>query len=152
MNPLGFHSGFTTSSDRGPIDKPWSFFTNTRDTNHHFTVGSGITDNGDGTLDMTNWRMTWKGRPEVDLGGDPLNYPSDTGMGIFTVSGTNYTLDYNVRHSLVDYPEFFPEGEKLYKLHLEGRIIPAAIPEPGTLLLVGSGLVGIFGLARKRRE
>ena len=42
-----------------------------------------------------------------------------------------------------DDPDYVPQG-------WEGTLELTAVPEPGTMLLVGSGLVGLFGIGRKR--
>jgi len=68
-------------------------------------------------------------------------------LGSFTVSGSNYTVNYAATVPVGD-PSGF--GGVPYALHLEGRIVPAAIPEPASLLLIGSGLLGLLALAKRK--
>ena len=134
----GSHDGGPNYTyDFGPIDRPWSFFGNTGD---HFQSTATISaDPVAGTIDMTGWTVTWNGIAAINMGTGPL--------GSFTVSGSNYT---------VGYAATVPEGDNSgfggvpYALHLEGRIVPAAIPEPASLLLIGSGLLGLLALAKRK--
>ena len=123
--------------DFGPIDRPWSFFGNTGE---HFQATPTISaDPAAGTIDMTGWTVTWNGIAAINMGTGPL--------GSFTVSDSNYTVNYAATVPVGD-PSGF--GGVPYALHLEGRIVPAAIPEPASLLLIGSGLLGLLALAKRK--
>lgn len=138
----GNHSGSPAPSDTNSIDKPWSFFTNTGE---HFSTGGTSADPVAGTITM-DWFVAWNGIPAINMSGDAANF-GDTGIGTFTVVGTNYTIDFASHVPLNDVSGF---GGVPYGLHTEGRIV-SAIPEPASLLLIGSGLVGILGLARRKK-
>ncbi|MEK6775305.1 MAG: putative metal-binding motif-containing protein, partial [bacterium] len=116
----GSHIGTTTSADSNSIDAPWNFFFNTGE---HFQSAAGITDNGDGTLNMAGWNVSWNGIPAINMGSGPA--------GVFNKSadGTHYSLDYYATVPLGDPSSF---GGVPYGLHIQGRIVlPACTDSDG---------------------
>ena len=95
---------------------------------------------------------------------DPEDNPADDPDDIVWVMGWDFTLDYEQDAILTYYlSDFVPQsdfylsqsdadtGETVYlysTLEIRDRVCP--IPEPGTILLVGSGISGLVGLRRKK--
>jgi len=116
------HPGPVDGSEIAPIDAPWEFFVNTG--MHGTTLP--VVDVGGSHLDMAGWYVTWNTIPEIPLGGDPANFPSDTGLATIILSGGSaYTLDYEAHVPLGD-PSGF--GGIRYLLHLEGTVSPSLPP------------------------
>lgn len=94
--------------------------------------------------------------------GDPATDPDD----IVWVMGWDFTLGYEQDAILTYYlSDIAPDSgfylsqsdidtnETVYlysTLEIRDRVCPTPVPEPGTILLVGSGLLGMAGLARKK--
>lgn len=144
----GSHSGFPDGSESPSIDMPWAFFANTG--MHQTTLPVVIVGGDDGTgdniasLDFSGWGVTWNGIPNIPLGGDGANFPSDTGIAIITCSsgcdiGDSFSLDHFAHVPLGDASGF---GGVYYTVHLEGVIDPGS-PLPPTrsvsILLTGGG-------------
>jgi hypothetical protein len=127
------HFGCPDGSENARIDAPWCFFANT---GMHQTATIPVTDNLNGTMDYIGWGVTWNGIPNIPLGGDPANFPGDTGLGILNCAtnpcqpGEPYTLDYTAHVPLGD-PSGF--GGVFYGLHLElaGPTASVTISVPG---------------------
>ena len=135
-------------------------------------------DNGNVTMDFSGWNMSWNGIPNINLGGGTQDCGTDTD-GIctyrdfenreFEVSGIQnhgnstaivtcdntceendtYTLDYFATFYYED-PSGF--GGIDYTLHLEGTIGASAVPVPAAAWLFGSGLLGLIGVARRKKS
>ena len=142
----GSHPGSPDGSELPSIDMPWLFFGNTG--MHQTTLPVLIVNGDDGTgdntasLDFSGWGVTWNGIPNIPLGGDSANFPSETGVAILNCSsgcdiGDDFSLDH-LAHVPSDDPSGF--GGVFYTVHLEGVIDPGS-PIPPTksvsILLTG---------------
>lgn len=132
----GTHSGCPDGTENPGPDMPWCFF---GATGMHQTATVPVTDNGNGTLNFTGWGVTWNGIPNIPMGGDKVNFPSDTGNATIICSnnpcqvGDSYTLEYT---SHVPYGDPSGFGGVYYQLHLEKG---SGIPQPTLSLSVAGG-------------
>ena len=158
------HSGMPVASDTNEIDAPWGFFGNTGSSYLKVAV-SGSTSSGAsaGGLNLSGWTVTWNGIPAINMGGgawQPLNcsagymgcsgHTFTNGNAEFTwdgVLGDAYTLNYAATVPAGD-PSGF--GGVQYYLHLTGFVKP--VPIPAAVWLLGSGLLGLVGVARRKRS
>ena len=130
------HGGCPNGTESNTIDAPWCFFENT---GMHQTVSIPVTDNGNGTLDFRGWSVAWAGITNIPLGGDPANFPVDTGNATVTCThtpcnvGDTYSIDYTGHVPLGD-PSGF--GGVWYQVHLESG---AAIPTASISIAVAGG-------------
>ncbi len=166
---LPLHSGV------GGIDDEWGFYYNV---GLHFTTVpvTVVSDFGaTKTLDLSGWNMTWNGIPAQPLGGGiqdcgtstdgvcvrDSGYPDiagtyDNGTGLATITCANASCSNSSTFTL-DYAAVFEQGDitgaggALYGLHLEGVISGTAVPVPAAAWLFGSGLLGLIGIAKKRK-
>jgi len=142
----GSHPGSPDGSELPSIDMPWLFFGNTgmHQTTLPVVIVNGDDGAGDNTasLDFSGWGVTWNGIPNILLGGDSANFPSETGVAILNCLsgcdiGDDFSLDH-LAHVPLDDPSGF--GGVFYTVHLEGVIDPGS-PIPPTksvsILLTG---------------
>ena len=122
------------------ITAPWSFFGNTG-TNFSTNAVSALSDT---SVDMSGWRVAWGEVPSINMGGGAAAVISCGACG----DGDAYTLDYSAVVPPGD-PSGF--GGVLYAVHLEGNISAAVVPVPAAVWLFGSGLLGLVGVARRKR-
>ncbi|HED33214.1 MAG TPA: VPLPA-CTERM sorting domain-containing protein [Gammaproteobacteria bacterium] len=160
----GSHSGAPDGSESPDIDNPWNFFGNTG--MHQTTSGAWIlSDAGLATgntmeIDFTGWDVTWNGIASIPMGGDTANFASDTGIANITCAadcsvGDTYVLEYAAHVPLNDASGF---GGVAYGLYLEGTVgvlspyTPiSTVPVPAAVWLFGSGLLGLVGVARRKK-
>lgn len=137
----GSHPGNINGTENPNIDAPWTFFGGT---GMHQTTGPvSITGGSGGTVDMSAWNVTWNGIASIPLIQNSASIAcstascSDTSTytldGAFTVNGAGFT-------------------GVAYTVHLEGAVASAAVPVPAAVWLFGSGLLGLAGVARRRKS
>ena len=154
----GSHGGTPLLGDSGAVTTPWNYF---GQTGHEFTANSGVTvaseSGSTATLDFSNWRVTWNGIPEINMGGSPKPEHGDTGLASVSCwSDNTLTIDQECGYGafyVLDYAAFVPPGDPSgfggvpYDVHLEG-IISSTVPVPAAFWLFGSGLLGLISVAR----
>jgi hypothetical protein len=142
----GSHGGApgTVAGENPLIDDPWLFFSNT---GMHGSTGQ-VTLTADGangaTLDMSGWYVHWNG-VQIDM--------SSGGTAAMTCSTVNcdggtYTATYA---AIVPDDGSTNFGNVAYTLNLQGTITPSAVPVPAAVWLFGSGLLGLVGVARRKK-
>lgn len=155
MGSTGIVIGSTQAP--GQIDN-WSFF---GAPGQHYTTAA-ITG-GTAGVSMSGWTVFWNGLniPMTTNAWTPLNavaagmqagpYTNSVGMLLWDgVYGNAYTLDYTATVPTGD-PSGM--GGVKYGLHLTGTVsAPAAVPVPAAAWLLGSGLLGLVGVARRRKQ
>ena len=135
-----------------PFDSPWLFLGQygAHQSTSPVTISS---DDGNGNvlLDFSGWGATWNGIPNINLGGDSINF-SDTGLATVSCAldcseGDIFTLDYTAHVPLSDQTGF---AGVYWGIHLEGVV--SAVPVPAAAWLFGSGLIGLVGLAGRKKS
>jgi hypothetical protein len=133
----------TAQPNIGDIDLTWMFGGNPG--NHVTTQGLSVTSaaGNSATIGMTGWTVMW-GSPQA---------PIDMGQGADAT--VTCAVDCAVGDSFVlDYSAIVPDGGFkgfYYTLHLEGTVASSEIPVPAAVWLLGSGLLGLVGVARRRK-
>ena len=80
----GSHAGSINGSET-PVSDIWEFFGGTG--MNYLT--SPMVDNGDGTIGMAGWTVTWNGIPAIPMGGDTANFGTDTGLATISCGACN---------------------------------------------------------------
>lgn len=156
----GSHSGApgTVAGENPGIDNPWLFFNNTG--MHQSTSPTNVlTASGNtATVDFSGWNVTWNGIPSIPMGSGAWNGNAEgvaeITCGVDCTNGDTYNLMYSATVPAGD-PSGF--GGVAYYLNLAGTIsggditAPAVIPVPAAVWLLGSGLIGLVGVARRKK-
>jgi len=91
---------------------------------------------------MTGWNVFWN---DETVPWDKGSYATVT-CGIDCKIGDSFVLDYTAVNLEPGVLFGF-----YYELHLEGTIA-SAVPVPAAVWLFGSGLIGLFGFAKRRKS
>ena len=154
----GSHVGAPNGSESPNIDNPWAFFGNTG--MHQTTSAVNIvSDDGAGNvlLDFSGWDVTWNGIPSIPMGAGAHTTTGGAanpeGQAILTCGNTceegdTFSLAYSGR---VPDPDASSFAGVAYRFDLSGTVGSAAVPVPAAVWLFGSGLLGLVGVARRKK-
>jgi len=146
----------TPTTEVPGIDDPWGFFGNTGMHQSTVTAASVLAAAGNAaTVNMSGWGVTWNGLANIPMNAGAwggTTYTAGVANVVCAVDcsvGDTYTLDYHATVPAGDPSNF---GGVKYGLHLEGTIGGATVvPVPAAVWLFGSGLLGLVGVARRRK-
>ena len=174
----GSHDGLPDGTELSDIDVPWHFFGNTGMHLSDTPVSIVSDDNaGNVLLDMSGWGITWNGISKIPFGSGSWG-SNPEGQAILTCStdcsvGDAFTLFYTAAVPLGDGSGF---GGVRYRLGFDGGlpasasfvntagfsdedpgailsgVIGSAVPIPPAIWLFGSGLLGLVGMARRKKS
>jgi len=135
----GSHGGCPDGTESPGPDAPWCFFGNT---GMHQVTGNPVINNGDGTLNFSGWGVVWNGIANIPMGGDPANFPADTGIANISCDNTPCLPD-DVQN--LDYFAHVPAGDPsnfggvAYSLHLANVVYIPTEPVALISLVVTDG-------------
>ena len=154
----GSHTGPVDGSESPNIDNAWLFFGNTG--MHQTTSAVNIaSDDGAGNvlLDFSGWNVTWNGISSIPMGAGAHTTTSGAsnpeGQAILSCGNTcefgdTFSLEYSGR---VPNPDASTFAGVAYRFDLTGTIGTSAVPVPAAVWLFGSGLLGLVGVARRKK-
>lgn len=137
--------GGTVHNTGNTIDRDWSFFSAWGA--HFNAVATPVTYTGGTTasVNMSGWTVHWNGG-DVDMG---QGSPATISAGVDGLWGTG--------DERMDYAAVVPSGSFAgvqYAFHLAGTMAmptnTAVVPVPAAAWLLGSGLLGLVGVARRK--
>lgn len=146
----GSHSGRVNGTESPNIDIPWEYFSQTgmHQTTSDTTVLSSYSNMA--TLDFSGWSWDWYGL-EVDFGsgawGDNADGVAEITCSVDCSYGDAYELYYTATVPTND-PIW---SNAQYSFHLFGKVF-ATVPIPSAIWLFGSALIGLIGLAGRKKS
>ena len=156
--PGAHHSGAPIAGDTNEIGDPFLGLANSTTS---FWTSVGITGGTTNGLNFSGWTMAWGTISAVTLGsgawqpadcaGSICNGTFVDGVAHFTwdgIYGNTYIIDYTASVPLGD-----PSGTggQQYYYRLTGTVEAAVVPIPAAIWLFGSGLIGLIGIARRKK-
>jgi hypothetical protein len=150
QSAAGDHLGPIDGTESPNIDQPWVF---SGGTGMHSTLSPTNVLSASGntaSVDFSGWHWAWDGI----IGGVPMGggawdgNPNGVALitcGVDCGSGDTYTLHYSATIPAGD-PSGL--GGYQYRLTLQGTV--SAVPVPAAIWLLGSGMLGLIGFARRK--
>ena len=137
------------------IDQAWGFFGNTGMT-QSTSATNILSDDGAGnvTIDFSGFGVTWNGIANIPMNSGAWDGNAEGVAGLTCAvdcaENDTFTLYYSATVPAGDPSNF---GGVKYNYYLTGTIgAVAAVPVPAAVWLFGSGLVGLAGVARRRKS
>ena len=150
--PIAMNTGVAlgTTQGAGAIDQNWSFFGSLG--TDYTTVATTVTNTGTNTAtaDFSGWTVTWNKIPAIPMGAGAwqgnAEGTADITCAVDCAVGDTYELNYSGTVPAND-----PSGFQFVKYNLKLVGTVSAVPVPAAVWLFGSGLLGLVGIARRRK-